>query len=87
MDLRKIESIDNDGVGAVKFGLICWTILLALTIILRSKLDGNQFREIISICVSGLMLGIFGYRYTTNRLKKIKKASAPNQSELIHDFE
>lgn len=87
MDSKKIEPIDNDGTSAVKFGILSWTLFLAFVVGMQNKFSESQFQEIVSICVSGLILGILGFRYTTNRVKRLKKATEPNQSDLIHDFE
>ena len=84
---KELKPLDNNGTIAVKIGSGLWFASLILLIVFRKWLIENGHENWIWIAASGFALGLLGIRYTINRAKRINKATEPNQSDLIHDFE
>jgi hypothetical protein len=87
MNKSELKPLEVNGITAVTLGTFIWLTSLIVLLLSRNWLIENRHENWIWISASGFVLGLIGYRYTTNRVKRIKKSSAPNQSELIHDFE
>ena len=87
MNKSQLKPLEVNGITAVTLGTLLWLTSFVVLIISRPWLIENGHENWIWIAVSGFVLGLLGYRYTTNRVKRIKKASQPNQAELIQDFE
>lgn len=83
----KIEQNSADGITAVTLGTFLWAIALIIMLISRNWLEQNGHLNWIWISGSGLILGLLGYRYTTNRVRRLVKKSENDQPKLIHDFE
>lgn len=95
---KKLFPLEVNGITAVTLGTIAWLIALVVLLLTRNWLDANSRTHWIWIASSGVALGVLGYRYTTNRVKRLglprndfifKKFSKqePDQSRLIQDFE
>jgi hypothetical protein len=78
-------------------GTLAWTITLIVLLFSRSWLAETERTHWIWIAVSGIILGLLGFRYTTRRAKRLgltystklfsSKSKEPDQSQLVQDFE
>lgn len=82
-----LKPLQVNGITAVTLGTITWLIALFVLLLARSWLDENSRTHWIWIAASGVVLGLLGYWYTTNRVKRHNKGLVSNQFELIQDFE
>lgn len=87
MNKSELKPLEVNGITAVTLGTFLWLTSFIVLLLSRDWLIENGRENWMWISASGFVLGLLGYRYTTNRVKRIKKANEPNQSELIHDFE
>ena len=87
MNKSELKPLEVNGITAVTLGTLLWLTSFVLLIFTRKWLIENGHENWIWIAASGFVLGLLGYRYTTNRAKRFKKATEPNQADLIHDFE
>ena len=94
----ELKPLEVNGITAVTLGTITWLIVLVVMLLSRNWLDANSRTHWIWISASGLVLGLLGYRYTTNRVKRLGLVRQdfisrrfderePDQSRLIQDFE
>ena len=94
----ELKPLEVNGITAVTLGTIFWAISLVVLVLLQDWLRQNDRLHWIWISVSGIVLGLLGYRYTTNRVMRLgldrgknffgrMKKAEPDQSKLIHDFE
>jgi hypothetical protein len=93
----KLSPIQITGIAAVQLGTLAWTIILIVLLISRSWLAETERTHWIWIAVSGIILGLLGYRYSTRRAKRLgltystklfaRKTKEPDQSQLVQDFE
>ena len=96
-DKTSLKPLEVNGITAVTVGTLAWTITLIVLLFSRSWLIETNRTHWIWISVSGIILGLLGYRYSTRRAKRLgltysKKlyASKPkesDQSQLVQDFE
>ncbi len=100
-DKSSLRPLEVDGVTAVTLGTLAWTLALIVLLFARNWLDETGRTNWIWIALSGVVLGLLGYRYTTNRIKRLglvrgpsllgriknQTKSEPDQSQLIQDFE
>lgn len=95
---KELVPLEVNGITAVTIGTIFWAISLVILVLLQDWLRQNDRLHWIWISVSGIVLGLLGYRYTTNRVKRLGlnrdknffdrfKKTEPDQSQLIQDFE
>jgi uncharacterized membrane protein len=84
---KELKPLEVNGITAVTIGTFLWLIALIVLLSKRTWLIQNNHENWTYIAASGMTLGLLGYRYTTNRLKRIKSTKDPDQSSLIHDFE
>ncbi len=93
-----LTSLNVDGINAVILGTTFWLISLIASLMAKNWLDENNRTHWIWIAASGVALGLLGYRYTTNRVKRLGlvredfifrkfNKREPDQSRLIQDFE
>jgi Protein of unknown function (DUF2530) len=87
MKRSELKPLEVNGITAVTLGTFLWAIALIIMLISRNWLEQNGHLNWIWISSSGLILGLLGYRYTTNRVRRLVKKSENDQSKLIHDFE
>ena len=98
LNQRALKPLEVNGVTAVTLGTIIWLISLVVLLLTSSWLDENSRGHWIWIAASGVVLGLLGYRYTTNRVKRLGllredfifrkfNKQEPDQSRLIQDFE
>jgi TRAP-type C4-dicarboxylate transport system permease small subunit len=95
--LLNLSPIQVTGIVAVQLGTLAWAITLIVLLISRSWLDETGRANWIWIAVSGIILGLLGFRYTTRRAKHLgltystrlfgSKSKEPDQSQLVQDFE
>jgi len=94
----ELKPLEVNGITAVTLGTTTWLIALIVLLLARSWLDENSRNHWIWIATSGVVLGLLGYRYTTNRVKRLGlvrddfifrrfNKREPDQSRLIQDFE
>ena len=94
----ELKPLEVNGITAVTLGTITWLITLVVLLFARRWLDENSHTHWIWIAASGVALGLLGYRYTTNRAKRLGlirddfifrrfNKREPDQSRLIQDFE
>lgn len=94
----KLTPININGINAVILGTTIWSVALITSLISKSWLDENGRTHWIWIAASGVVLGLLGYRYTTNRVKRLGLSRddlifrkfnkrEPDQAKLIQDFE
>ena len=98
---RELKPLEVNGITAVTLGTIAWAIALVVLLFSRDWLAETGRSHWVWIAASGVVLGLLGYRYSTNRVKRLglergpsildrfKKGSKdePDESTLIHDFE
>jgi hypothetical protein len=87
MNKSELKPLEVNGITAVTLGTLLWLTSFVVLIFSRKWLIEHGHENWIWIAASGFALGLLGYRYTANRSKRIKKATEPNQADLIHDFE
>jgi hypothetical protein len=87
MNKSELKPLEVNGITAVTLGTFLWAFALIIMLISRNWLEQNGHLNWIWISSSGLILGLLGYRYTTNRVRRLVKKSENDQSKLIHDFE
>jgi hypothetical protein len=95
--LLNLSPIQVTGISAVQLGTLAWMITLIVLLFSRSWLTETDRSHWIWIAVSGIILGLLGYRYSTRRAKRLglsyskkifaSKAKEPDQSQLVQDFE
>ncbi len=96
---QELKPLEVNGVTAVTLGTIAWTITLVIFLLAQNWLADTDRSHWTLIALSGVGLGLLGYRYTTNRVKRLglpieksifsrsKKSKEIDQSQLIQDFE
>ncbi len=96
---QELKPLEVNGVTAVTLGTIVWTVTLVIFLLAQNWLADTDRSHWILIALSGVGLGLLGYRYTTNRVKRLglpseksifsrpKKSKDIDQSQLIQDFE
>lgn len=87
MNKSELKPLEVNGITAVTLGTILWTVAFVVLLLAKNWLNQNGHANWIWIAGSGVILGLLGYRYTTNRVRRLAKQSDLNQSQLIHDFE
>ena len=95
--LVNLSPIQITGILAVQLGTLAWMITLIDLLFSRSWLTETGRANWIWIAVSGIILGLVGFRYTTRRAKRLgltystrlfdSKSKEPDQSQLVQDFE
>jgi hypothetical protein len=94
----ELKPLEVNGITAVTLGTIIWLLVLVVLLLARNWLDENSRTHWIWIAGSGVVLGLLGYRYTTNRVKRLGLSRddfifrkfdkrEPDQYRLIQDFE
>jgi hypothetical protein len=96
-DKTSLKPLEVNGITAVTVGTLVWTITLIVLLFSRSWLTETNRTHWIWISVSGIILGLLGYRYSTRRAKRLgltystrlfgSKSKEPDQSQLVQDFE
>jgi hypothetical protein len=96
-ETNTLKPLEVNGITAVTVGTLAWTITLIVLFFSRSWLTETERTHWIWIAVSGIILGLFGYRYSTRRAKRLglsystklfaSKTKEPDQSQLVQDFE
>jgi hypothetical protein len=96
-DKTSLKPLEVNGITAVTVGTFAWMMTLILLLLSRSWLTETNRTHWIWISVSGIILGLLGYRYSTRRAKRLgltystklfaRKTKEPDQSQLVQDFE
>ena len=87
MNKSELKPLEVNGITAVTIGTIIWSLSLVGLLASKSWLTQEGRSNWIWIALSGVCLGVLGYRYTTNRVKRIQSKFNGDESLLIHDFE
>lgn len=94
----ELKPLEVNGITAVTLGTFFWAISLVILVLSQEWLSHNDRLHWIWISVSGIVLGLLGYRYTTNRVIRLElnrsqnffetpKKAESDQAKFIHDFE
>ncbi len=96
-DKTSLKPLEVNGITAVTVGTLAWTITLIVLLFSRSWLTETDRAHWIWIALSGVVLGLLGYRYSTRRAKRLglsysnkifaSKTKELDQSQLVQDFE
>jgi hypothetical protein len=96
-DKTSLKPLEVNGITAVTVGTLAWTITLIVLLFSRSWLTETERTHWIWISVSGIILGLLGYRYSTRRAKRLgltystrlfySKSKEQDQLQLVQDFE
>ncbi len=62
-----VKPLDIDGVGAVAFGTIAWTVALVVCLLLRGPLADAGRGWWAWVCVAGALLGLAGLGFVRRR--------------------
>lgn len=62
-----LRPLDVDGVGAVAFGTLAWTVALVLCLVLRTPLADAGRGWWLWVCVAGAVLGVAGLWFVRRR--------------------
>jgi len=96
---QDLKPLEVNGITAVTIGTMVWAIALVIFLLAQNWLAGTGRSHWILIALSGVGLGLLGYRYTTNRVRRLglpdetsilfrpKKLKEVDQTQLIQDFE
>ncbi len=63
----ELEPLDVDGVGAILFGTIAWTVALVLCLLLRDRLAADGRSWFTWVCLAGALLGLAGLWFVRRR--------------------
>ena len=72
----QVAPLDVDGVGAVAFGTIAWTVGLVLCLIFRGPLADAGNAWWTWVCLAGALLGLAGLWYVCRRRDAYRRAAA-----------
>jgi hypothetical protein len=96
---QELKPLEVNGITAVTLVTVVWSVTLVIFLLAQNWLADTGRSHWILIAFSGVGLGLLGYRYTTNRVKRLglpreqsilirsKKSKEIDQSQLIQDFE
>ncbi len=77
----EVAPLDVDGVGAVAFGTIAWTVGLVLCLIFRGPLADAGNTWWTWVCLAGALLGLAGLWYVRRRRDAYRRAAASDSPE------
>jgi hypothetical protein len=63
----RIEPLDVDGVGAITYGTIAWTVGVVLCLLLREQRAESGRGWWLWVCVTGAVLGVAGIVFVRRR--------------------
>jgi hypothetical protein len=70
-----LAPLDVDGVGAITYGTIAWTVALVACLLAREPLASAGRTWWIWVCVAGALLGIPGLWYVRRRRAAYRAAA------------
>ena len=62
-----LRPVDVDGVGAVLYGTIAWTVALVACLLLRDRLTADGHAWWTWVCLAGALLGLPGLWFVRRR--------------------
>ena len=74
-----IAPVDVDGVGAITYGTIAWTLCIVLCLVFRTQLAEADRGWWLWVCVTGALLGLAGMVFVRRRAA-IYRARATSRS-------
>ena len=79
----QLKPLEVNGITAVTLGTLAWSIALVVLVFSRGWLEETGRTHWIWIAFSGVVLGLLGYRYSTNRVKRLGLERGPNLLEIV----
>ena len=70
-----LKPLDVDGVGAVTYGTIAWTVGLVLCLLLRDRLAADGRSWFTWVCLAGALLGLAGVWFVRRRAAVYRAAA------------
>lgn len=62
-----LRPVDVDGVGAVLYGTVAWTVALVVCLLLRDRLAADGHTWWTWVCLAGALLGLLGLWFVRRR--------------------
>ena len=87
MNKSELKPLEVNGITAVTLGTIAWVLVLIALLFNLKWLESQGKTNWIWISLSGIVLGIIGFRYVQKRSRKLSLLDAQTRSDLIRDFE
>lgn len=70
-----LKPLDVDGVGAITYGTIAWTVGLVLCLLLRDQLAADGRSWFTWVCLAGALLGLAGVWFVRRRAAVYRAAA------------
>ena len=87
MSKSELKPLEINGITAVTLGTIAWSLVLFALLINFKWIESQGKTNWIWISLSGIVLGVIGFRYVKKRSRKLSLLEAQTRSDLIRDFE
>jgi hypothetical protein len=71
----EIKPVDVDGVGAILYGTIAWTVALVICLLLRDRLAADGRAWFTWVCLAGALLGLAGLWFVRRRAAVYRAAA------------
>ena len=71
----ELKPLDVDGVGAITYGTIAWTVALVLCLLLRDRLAADGRSWFTWVCLAGALLGLAGVWFVRRRAAVYRAAA------------
>ena len=62
-----LRPVDVDGVGAILYGTVAWTVALVVCLVLRDRLAADGHAWWTWVCLAGALLGLPGLWFVRRR--------------------
>jgi len=73
--VAELKPLDVDGVGAVLYGTLAWTVALGLCLLLRDRLATDGRSWFTWVCLAGALLGLAGLWFVRRRAAVYRAAA------------
>ena len=71
----EIKPLDVDGVGAILYGTVAWTVGLVICLLLRDSLASDGRAWFTWVCLAGALLGLAGLWFVRRRAAVYRAAA------------